>query len=950
MTPRNIVVLLFIIFHIFANSESSIVKLNNGGYEDIVIAINPNVKEDLQIIENIKDMVKEATSFLFDATGKRLFIRNAKILIPVSWSAKNYSRPKTETYDKADIIISDPTMKYADDPYTQQYGGCGDPGQYIHLTPNFMTDDTLISVYGPRGRVFVHEWAHLRWGVFDEYSLDNPFYIGGNLKVEATRCSADIYGEYKIQKCEGTSCRVTTCNYDPITGLYEKGCVYIPDQRQFAKESLMYMQALPEVTKFCDESNHNPEAPNMQNRMCNSRSIWDVIMTSNDTKDTPPNPGLTIPVPTFTVLQFSERVVTLVLDTSGSMSNFNRIQRLYQAAEVFLIQIIETGSFAGMVTFSNSAIIKSNLIQIKSDVERQQLKGLLPTVGNGGTNICSGLLAGIQVNNRRSGSSNGTEVVLLSDGEDNYDTRLCFPQIIESGVIVHVIFLGSAEEPRLKEIVQTTGGTVYLATDNTNLNAQGLIDAFSAISASDGDITKQSIQLESTASSLLPSKCLDGAVYIDRTVGNDTFFLVTWQTGVPNINLESPSGITYTAANFVSDNTAKSSRLALPGTAEIGPWNYSLCNSRNSAEVLGLVVNSKASDVKVSPIVVNAHMNQDVNQYPNPMVIYASVSQGLMPVTGAKVTAIIEPVTGPIVTLELMDNGAGPDIIKNDGVYSKYFIQFSANGRYSLKVRVENNIKGKSRLALPKNRALYVPGFIVNGTIVMNPPRPEISDDDLNVGEFSRTASGGSFLVSNVPSGPQPDIYKPDKINDLEATIVDDTIVLSWTATGDDLDQGNVTSYDLRMNLNPSDLRTNFNGSTSINISSLNPLPSGSRETFSFVPENIVIKNGTILYFALVATDKAAQRSEVSNIAQAALVIPPTPAPTTITTTTESSTTVTRPRTDPPAGDNSDKLNITEITLIVCGAVVLICIIISITICIVHVHCTKKNSNPQVRV
>ncbi|XP_069823728.1 calcium-activated chloride channel regulator 1-like [Dendropsophus ebraccatus] len=1002
MTPRSMFVLVLVAFYIFAGNASSIVKLNNGGYDDIVIAINPNVKEDLQIIENIKDMVKEATGFLFDATGKRLYIRSVKILIPVSWSAKNYSRPKTETYDKADIIIADPIVKFGNDPYTQQYGGCGEPGQYIHLTPEYITDDDLISSYGPRGKVFVHEWAHLRWGVFDEYNQDTPFYIADTQKVEATRCSGDILGEYRIQKCQGTSCKVTSCNFDPNTGLYEKGCVYVPQQSQIATESLMYMQFLPDVTKFCDDSNHNPEAPNMQNRKCNSRSTWDVIMSSTDIKSTPPNPGLLIPDPTFTLLQFSERVVTLVLDTSGSMASFNRIQRLYQAAEVFIIQIIETGSDAGMVTFSNSAVIKSNLIKVKSDTERQQLKALLPRVGSGGTNICSGLLSGIQVNKGKSGSSHGTEVVLLSDGEDNYDTRLCFQQIIDSGVIVHVIFLGSAEEPTLKEIVQKTGGTIYLATDNTEVSAQGLIDAFSSISAGDGDITKQSIQLESTALGLKPSECLSGTVYVDRTVGNDTFFLVTWQTAVPNIKLQSPSGIIYTAAQFVSDNTAKSSRLAIPGKAESGPWDYSLCNSRSSVEILGLVVNSKASDETVPPIIVNAHMNQDINQYPHPMVIYASLSQGLMPVIGANVTATIETVSGQIVTIELLDNGAGPDIMKNDGVYSRYFTQFSANGRYGLKVRAENNSKNKSRLALPNNRALYIPGLIINGTVIMNPPRPEIPDDDLNVGEFSRTASGGSFLVSDVPSGPQPDIYKPEKITDLEATIVDDKIVLSWTATGDDLDQGTATSYDLRMSLNPSDLRTNFNRSTPINISALTPLTAGSRETFSFLPENIVIQNGTILYFALVAIDKVDHRSDVSNIAQAALVIPPTPAPTTTpaltttrtattrtattrtattriattriaitpapttATTTESATTdtrpkstaivtpprtdrpyitakVTRPSTDPPAGDSSAGLNASVITGIVCGAVVLICIIVSVTVCIVS--CNRNNSN-----
>ncbi|KAG8555793.1 hypothetical protein GDO81_017815 [Engystomops pustulosus] len=776
MRPLNIFAFV-LVFHIFARSESSLVKLNNGGYEDIVIAINPNVTEDLRIIEKIKAMVKEASGFLFHATGKRLFIRNAKILVPRSWSANNYIKPKIETYNTADIRIANPALKYGNDPYTQQYGRCGEPGQYIHLTPDFVTDDMFITKYGPRGRVFVHEWAHLRWGVYDEYSLDIPYYISQSGTVEATR----------IQKCQGTSCIVSNCIIDPTTNLYEKGCVFVPDQWTPATTSLMYMQALPPS---------------------------------------------------------------------------NRIGRLYQAAEVFLMQVIEIESYVGIVTFSSSASTKSQLLQINGDAQREQLKRLLPTVASGGTNICSGIIAGIQVNKGKSGSSDGTEVLLLSDGEDNYDTNLCVPQILASGAIIHVIFLGAAEEPKLKEIAKLTGGKTVLSTDR--VDAQGLIDAFSSISASDGDISKLSIQLESTAASLPPSQCLNGTVFIDNTVGNETFFLVTWQTAVPNINLQNPKGIVYTSAQFITDNIAKSSRLAIPGTAERGPWTYSICNTRTSVEALGLVVNSKASATNISPITVSAHMNQDANQYPNPMVIYATVSQGLTPVTGAKVIAMIEPVTGPIVTLELKDNGAGPDIIKNDGTYSSYFTQFSVNGRYGLKVRVVNNTNTVSRLVLPKNRALYVPGLIINGSVIMNPPRPEIPDEDLNVGEFSRTASGGSFVVSNVPSGPQPDIYKPEKITDLQAEIVDDMITLSWTATGDDLDQGKASGYELRMNINPADLRNNFDGSTTINISALTPLPAGSSETFSFVPENIVLQNGTNIYFGLVAIDKVSQRSDLS--------------------------------------------------------------------------------------
>lgn len=42
-------------------------------------------------------------------------------------------------------------------PYTVQLGGCGDPGQYIHWTPNYVNTfdyDTTKLQFGPAGRLF----------------------------------------------------------------------------------------------------------------------------------------------------------------------------------------------------------------------------------------------------------------------------------------------------------------------------------------------------------------------------------------------------------------------------------------------------------------------------------------------------------------------------------------------------------------------------------------------------------------------------------------------------------------------------------------------------------------------------------------------------------------------------------------------------------------------------
>ncbi|KAJ6652068.1 hypothetical protein lerEdw1_014819 [Lerista edwardsae] len=179
---------LFLILQLLHELNGSMVKLKNGGFEDIVIAINPELPEDQKIVHSIKDMIEEASTYLFKATQNRFYFKTAKIVIPLKWTAKpEYKRLTKESYEKADVIVANPVPKHGNDPYTLQYGGCGERGRYIHFTPYFLTNDNSGEIYGPRGRAFVHEWAHLRWGVFDEYNNDAPFYVTGQNKAEATR-------------------------------------------------------------------------------------------------------------------------------------------------------------------------------------------------------------------------------------------------------------------------------------------------------------------------------------------------------------------------------------------------------------------------------------------------------------------------------------------------------------------------------------------------------------------------------------------------------------------------------------------------------------------------------------------------------------------------------------------------------------------------------------------
>ncbi|GCB63492.1 hypothetical protein scyTo_0013212 [Scyliorhinus torazame] len=667
-------------------TKCSGVKLVNNGYDNVVIAINPDLPEDPNLIIKIQEMVNSASSFLYNVTKHRAYYREVKILLPITWSPNaSYERPTTQSYEKADVIIADPHLKYGDDPYTLQYGQCGEKGRYIHFTSNFMLNDGLIPIYGARGKVFVHEWAHLQWGVFDEYNDLVPFYFF-DMQIKATGCSEELTGT--ISSCTGSSC--STCSIDSNTGLPNSDCLFFPDKNQKTSASIMYLQGLPEVIEFCDSKTHNFEAPNMQNKMCNYRSTWDVISESEDfTNNAPTN--IPPPPPRFTFLQAKDRVLCLVLDTSGSMGAETRIQRLKQAAGIFLLQIIEDQSEAGIVTFSSSASVRSQLRLIDGDNVRKELTNLLPTQASGGTNICAGVRKGFQVLRGDDGATRGDEIILLTDGEDGGISN-CFAEVKQRGLI-------------------------YAATDK--LDENGLIDAFTGLVSGNGNMSQQSIQLESTGKSIVSNNWFNGTVFIDKTVGNNTFFVITWQTKLPYILVHEPNGKTYSSGDFDIDNTLLTARLKVLGKAQTGAWNYAIQNTAPGAQVITVTVTSRAADEKVPPVTVNAHLGQETAAWPKPMVIFAEVSQGFRPVIGAKVKATVERPDGQSIALVLLDDGSGSDIAKNDGVYSRYFTNFGGNGRYSVKVSVQGK-DGVARLTTRKqSRAMYIPGYVQNGNVLM---------------------------------------------------------------------------------------------------------------------------------------------------------------------------------------------------------------------------------------
>ncbi|RXN39283.1 epithelial chloride channel -like protein [Labeo rohita] len=241
----------FVLLWMLLSSTSTGIKLDGNGYVDVVIAISSRVPQDDRLIDIIKDMVTEGSVYLYESLDKKVYFKEATILIPPHWNTTNVTKARTESFDEVLSIMPFKLAKIridnaqGDEPYTKQYDECGKEGQYIHFTPNYLLNDTFIQLYGLRGKVYVHEWAHLRWGVYDETNDKEPFYIS-NRRVEATRCSKNIKGQVYEVTAGGSP---QGCRIDPQTSLPTEKCKFFPYKNQNTKSSLMFLSSLDSVLR-----------------------------------------------------------------------------------------------------------------------------------------------------------------------------------------------------------------------------------------------------------------------------------------------------------------------------------------------------------------------------------------------------------------------------------------------------------------------------------------------------------------------------------------------------------------------------------------------------------------------------------------------------------------------------------------------------------------------------
>uniref|UniRef100_T1II73 VWFA domain-containing protein n=1 Tax=Strigamia maritima TaxID=126957 RepID=T1II73_STRMM len=722
---------LFTLFVVLLMSKigSAVISIQNNRYKGVVIAIHNSVAEDHRIIDNLKELFTNASETLYKMTRNRSYFDDIAIIVPANWS-KQVEYVQTiggNRFSIADFRVDQPNEMYGNVPYTLQADSCGKSGQYVHLTPEFVKElhGNTAKSFGDPGKTLIHEWAHYRYGVFDEYAdkydeKTRPFYYDAENNIRATGCSENIPGWLAD---EGQPCSLG------IDGLPNENCEFYPDMNaNGGHSSLMYMHFLPTMEGFCDDTEelqHNSAAPSKHNIMCGGKSTWNVVSNHPDflNDNNPPRSNLN-PKPKFRILQ--PRIedggyFVLVLDVSGSMSG-QRIAMLHRAAARFIKTQVPDKSQLAIVTFSTVPKTLADLTLVTPET-REVLADRIPNKDDGGnTAIGQGLLLALEVLSDKDATDGGV-IILISDGEENVLPHIAdvIPKILRSRVRINTIAFGNHASRHLEKLVRLTGGHGYFFSDDdiSGNKVAALQAAFFAAVSTQADVELQPVELNNNIFDIPSGSEQRGKIVVDEAIGRNTQFIFTAEEPSQlELALKSPSKKIHNnrTKTFIPDKTIAAASFNIP-MAEVGKWEYRIKNNYYMKQVVGVSVISEPKDIRKQPIRIKAWISDVQFNYlqdASEAKIFAEVKKKYTPILGATVLAMVERPTGDQVEVELHDEGAGADIKKNDGIYSAYFTQFKGSGRYSVTARVVNDGNARVRvkkIGKPKQGALTIKKF-----------------------------------------------------------------------------------------------------------------------------------------------------------------------------------------------------------------------------------------------
>lgn len=919
-SPLVIVAFLLVSSHVVSGIKIS----SDGGYTNLVIKITDQVPEDScpKILTNIKKLLTEGSHVLHEAFDNRVYLKSATIVIPKSWRDSMCQTvihgPQGDTpYRQPDIFIQDKHPIYGQRPFTQQSRGCGQPGDFTAYPYDFLTAwNNTWETWGDPAKLFVSEWAKLRYGVFDEHGYAGdplyPHFYKSNGGILPTGTSDQpINGEWK--DLEGRR------HCDPAT---EEDCYFVPvGTNDQVTCSLGYMHYLPSVRRFCSGQTM-AMAPTKHNVVCGGHSSGEIIMSHEDFlhRSIPSKRQSTTEEdskrvePELTIVREPETQYVMVIETSSSMDNHNQWKWINKAAQKFIRYDLPLHANLAIVTFSNTSKVEHSMAAVHSDDVRARLADTVPDKYHLSHSDVKCLLCGVQkaIHEVLRINMAGAHLVLVTRG--SADTlSISDEQTIEEYVKYYHIKVSSILVPEDEKlplafydsIAQSSGGSSHVVPRASKKSIEvyvGLMHAFSGLLVDEQPklpvvVHEELIEMTGYSSST-------GRFTIDTTLGRDTKFGIYVDDEedhlIKSVTFTDSKGFLfgpytsmsslYDIINLKTVNFPIGEAPPFDDPERLGTeWQYYVewypggSSHQRSAVRLTSQPRYGEDDISVD-IWTNSDSSSDLVTSQHPLAVYAKVIKGSSPVLNADVLLTIDVAmpngTAGTMTLSLLDNGNGDsDLVAGDGIYSRYLTQYRSAGRYSFSVRVTSNYGRASTIrSTRRNRSLPQPinsaplsyGGGRVSPLLLAPccgSRVSVDKDDLvPTGAFERKGKGPVIHLLSVPTN-QIDLMPPARIGDLKIEVLPDSgqLMATWTAPGDDYDVGTVTGYRFIVADNISSLLDPMAELQTL-VGFRQPDKAGSQTSYQFGIARIDEHYDKDIFVGIVAFDEKDNEGKLSNI------------------------------------------------------------------------------------
>ncbi|MBI3926363.1 MAG: VWA domain-containing protein [Armatimonadetes bacterium] len=558
------------------------------------------------------------------------------------------------------------------------------------------------------GYTFAHEWYHYALGLKDEYQKNNT-QVSVQPSVMTSQWNAkndNKWFEFSIKKQTDPPGEFQDTEKTDHHAFYGESCWETLARSNGLFERLQaFLQGRPLRPFYAELAMVAPTGNSSANvgpvNSAAARAVLDIIW-------------------------IEDTAYEIVIDKSGSMSGTPLANA--QTAANLLIDLAEEGKTKiGIVAFDSSATVRSPIIEINSQADKDGLKAVVNSLtAGGGTAIGAGAQLALDQLNALATDDNRV-TFLLSDGVSGDNALAPIPGYQAAQIPIFAFSYGDgADTVTLGQMASETGGRLFISP-TTLAEVTAAFQEANAIASGNPSIAAGEGSAPVGSTSSFPFDVdsslsrLDVVVTTDGTQADATIQLVD-----PQGNRLDAQSVTQSGGDtlwfFSIDNPADGEwEVEAQGTAAEIPLSF---------QVSGI------ADGPTYTVDINTSEGEVV-EYPNPVVLMVFLGKEL-PVTGAQVRATITLPDASQIEVELLDDGNSPDAVAGDGTYS-VLIPSGQDGTYQVEVTADN---GGGTAALTNTGLSDNNSPNINGGFADSAPDAPVNEDFERAQNFSFQVQG----------------------------------------------------------------------------------------------------------------------------------------------------------------------------------------------------------------